>query len=532
MNALRLPLRFVFARAENLFDRVFGPRWNPFSCLGALGYYYFWIVCVSGFYLFIFYDTGIDQAYQSLEYITRDQWWLAGIMRSLHRYASDAMVVMVMVHMLREFALDRYRGARWYSWLTGIPALWFLFSSGITGYWMVWDKLAQYVAIATTEWLDALPIFGEPTARNFASPTLLNDRFFTLMIFMHIALPLILLFIMWFHLQRVSYSKVNPARGLAVGTLVMLLVLSLAVPAVSQGPANLAQVPTPIKLDWYYLWIFPFIEKTSPALVWIVLVGGSFLLMAFPWLPPGEKLPAATVNLDNCNGCRRCADDCPFAAIRMVRRSDDRPFIEEARVDPDLCVGCGICAGACPTAMPFRRVGALVAGIEIPRLTIAALRDKVEAAAGALRAQPRIVVFGCDHGAPVAAFGSSSVAAVSLPCTGMLPPAFVDYVLSRGLAEGVMLTGCRDAQCQARLGVRWTEDRLDGRRDPHLRARVPRERLARCWAGASDRAELDAELSAFAVRLKNLGPNGPGRGANRKREPPVERAPETMGVAP
>ena len=525
MTAVRKPLRYLFERVEALFDRIFGPRWNPFSCLGALGWFYFWVVCASGFYLFIFYDTGIHEAYRSVEYITREQWYLAGVMRSLHRYASDAMVVMVVVHMLREFAYDRYRGARWYSWLTGIPMLWLLFSAGITGYWMVWDRLAQYVAIATTEWLDALPLFGEPIARNFASPAGLSDRFFTLMIFMHIAVPLILLFIMWFHLQRVNYAKVNPARGLAVGTALMLLVLSLAVPAASQGPADLAQVPTPVKLDWFFLWVFPLIEKVSPSSAWIILVGGSFVLMAFPWLPPEKKLPVATVNLDNCNGCRRCVADCPFAAIRMGLRSDGRPFAEEPLVDPALCVGCGICSGACPTAMPFRRIGDLVAGIEIPHLTVAGLRAKVEAASGTFRGGPRILVFGCDHGADVAGLAGAGVAAVSLPCAGMLPPPFVDFVLSRDLADGVMLTGCRDAHCRARLGVRWTEERIEGRRDPALRARVPRERLARVWASPSDMPTLRAELSAFAARLKSLD----GRPAAAPKRTDGRRAAGTVG---
>ena len=124
----------------------------------------------------------------------------------------------------------------------------------------------------------------------------------------------------------------------------------------------------------------------------------------------------------------------------------------------------------------------------------------------------------------MADIAGATVAAVSLPCTGMLPPAFVDYVLSRDLADGVMLTGCRDAHCQARLGVRWTEERIEGQRDPHLRARVPRERLARVWAGASDAASLNAELSAFAARLKSLGPGGAGRGVGQKNPRPAERA--------
>ena len=66
-----------------------------------------------------------------------------------------------------EFVTGRYRGARWFSWFTGIPLLWLVFPLGITGYWLVWDQLAQYVAIASSELLDVLPIFGDPMARNF-----------------------------------------------------------------------------------------------------------------------------------------------------------------------------------------------------------------------------------------------------------------------------------------------------------------------------------------------------------------------------
>ncbi len=88
-------------------------------------------------------------------------------MRSLHRYASDAMVVVVMLHLLREFAMDRMRGNRWFPWVTGMPLLWFLYACGITGYWLVWDQLAQYVAIATDGMARQHRIFAEPIARNF-----------------------------------------------------------------------------------------------------------------------------------------------------------------------------------------------------------------------------------------------------------------------------------------------------------------------------------------------------------------------------
>ena len=121
IGAVRRVLRRGFDLIERPFERLFGPALNPLAQLGALGFFFFWIVAVSGIYLFIFFDTGIERAYQSVEYLTQDHWFHAGVMRSFHRYASDLMVVMVVVHLLREFSLDHYRGVRWFSWFTGLP---------------------------------------------------------------------------------------------------------------------------------------------------------------------------------------------------------------------------------------------------------------------------------------------------------------------------------------------------------------------------------------------------------------------------
>ncbi|MBT3661592.1 MAG: hydrogenase iron-sulfur subunit [Rhodospirillaceae bacterium] len=504
MEFLKRPMKFAFLWLGGWVDRFFGPKWNPFYCLGALGYYYFWIVAASGIYIFIFFDTGIPQAFTSTEYMTHDQWYLAGIMRSLHRYASDAMVVMVLMHLCREFAFDRYRGGRWFSWVTGVSTLWLVFSAGVTGYWLVWDKLAQYIAIASTEWLDWLPIFGEPIARNFLASSHFDGRFFTLLVFMHIAIPLFLLFIMWFHLQRISYAKVNPARGLAVGTLAMLFVLSLVKPAISHEMANLAEVPGVLNMDWFYLWAYPMIEHLGPGFMWAFAGGGTLLLILVPWLPPKKRRPAAVVDLKNCNGCTRCVTDCPFRAVNMQPRTDGAPFREEAVVDPSMCVSCGICVGACPTAMPFRRASDLVAGIELPDLSVAHIRAQAHEAAVPLNGKDRIIAFGCDHGCDAAKLGINNLAFVPLRCAGMLLPSFIDYVLSKNLADGVVVSGCREGECHHRIGNVWVDGRLARERDPQLRRRVPVERLLKNWAAPTDRRQLFTEISAFQARLRDL----------------------------
>ena len=94
-------------RVEAVFNVAFGPDWNPWYQLGALAFFCFWLVVVTGIYLFIFFDTSISAAYTSVQQITQAQWYAGGIMRSLHRYASGAMVVTVTLHLLREDDVER-----------------------------------------------------------------------------------------------------------------------------------------------------------------------------------------------------------------------------------------------------------------------------------------------------------------------------------------------------------------------------------------------------------------------------------------
>lgn len=291
-------LRAGFMQAEAIFNRAFGDRLNPFYHLGALAFYLFWIVAATGLYLFAFFDTSVEGAYSSVEALTHNQWYAGGIIRSVHRYASDAMVVAMLIHLARYWAFDRMRGFRWFSWVTGVILLWLVFAAGVNGYMLPWDRLAQFVTQASFEWLNSVPGLGGTLVRNFMYDENVSNRLFSLLVFIHIGVPLVTLLLMWIHVQRVPKASTQPPRPIAIGVAIMLVVLSLVVPVMSQGgPARLAVAPTELSLDWFLLALYPLVYSWPVVAVWGLVLGGSALLTLAPWLPPRRQDATSTFQL-------------------------------------------------------------------------------------------------------------------------------------------------------------------------------------------------------------------------------------------
>jgi quinol-cytochrome oxidoreductase complex cytochrome b subunit len=265
-------------------DRIFGVAANPVRNLGALAYLMFWVLAATGIYLYAFFDTSVEGAYTSIEHLSSGQWYLGGVLRSVHRYAADGFVVVSFAHLIREWAIGHYRRARAFLWVSGVPLMWLLYASGIVGYWLVWDARAQFTALATAEWLDALRIGAEPMARNFLGAESTADRVFSLFVFLHIGLPLLLLGGMWIHVQRMGRPRTVAPRALALGTLAALLVAAVAVPVGSAAPADPTRLPASLELDWYLLAIYPLMYASSPAALWTLIGGATVGLCVMPWV--------------------------------------------------------------------------------------------------------------------------------------------------------------------------------------------------------------------------------------------------------
>lgn len=476
---------------EHILDHPFGAA-NPLKHLGALAILLLWVLLASGVVLFAVLDTSAAGAYASIAALAEVPWRLGDLLRGLHRYSADALVLVLALHVTREWLLGRYRHVHRVIWLTGVPLVLLIFASAIGGFWLNWDRLGQYSAVSTAEWLDALGLFGAPLARNFLTGEALGERLFTLFLFVHIGVPLMLMFGLWFHVQRLAHAQVFPPRALTAGVLLSLALLSLLLPVTSQGPANLGAVATELRLDAWLLFIHPLLDATSPGFVWALVAAALALLLAPPFLPTRARAPVAQVFPDHCSGCERCFDDCPYSAITMVAHASGKPGALMASVDPDLCVSCGICAGSCPSSTPFRSIHDLVTGIDMPQLSVDTLRAELLARLAALPGTTKFIIFGCAEGAR-ARLSAPDVAHMGLICAGMLPPSFVEYALRAG-ASGVLVAGCREGACAYRLGQRWTAERFARVREPRLRQQVDGHALGVAWVDVGDEAQLVAAL--------------------------------------
>jgi len=500
--------RNTLRAVEACFNPFFGTT-NPFYHLGDLCFYFFYIMLVTGTVLFFYYEPTVTGSFDQLDYLSREQWYFGGVMRSLHRYAADGMVLTMGLHILREMLLGHFQGARWFSWITGVPLLIMVYLSGILGFWLVWNKLGQFIAVRSAEFLDWLPIFASPMARNFLHNSDITNLLFRLLIVMHISIPLFLLLFMLLHIKRVSQARIMPPTVLANGTLIALLLLSVFRPILSGQRADLATVTNTLPIDWFYFFPYPLIHSWPMAVLWSLLIGMTILLFVLPWLSKPPAQVVATVRLEDCSGCGYCAEDCPYEAITIRERSISHPrFAYEAHVLDDMCVHCGICTGSCPSSNPFRRKTTtsegeevLFSGIEMPQHNINSLRNKVQESLGSLTARHPMLLVGCGHGIAVDHFAGEDIATVTLPCIGMLSPAFIEYALRLG-AAGLLISGCRQGDCYYRFGDQWLRERLSRQRVPLLHRTVDNSRIACCWLAATDTKEMVREIEQFRMRFK------------------------------
>lgn len=472
-------LEKAWSRFEILINRLTQSDFNPFYHLGTLGIYLLVVLTITGIYLTIIYRPGAEVAYATVEKITGN--WFGSVMRSVHRYASDAFLLVSILHALKTFLSDRFWGSRWLAWLTGWVMVIIGWAIGTMGYWLIWDVRSQWM----TEVL--LNNAGGGVALTFLTPEMASSSFaaFVIVLFVHIFLPLLFLFLVIVHILRLARGRLWSPRWVMVLSGAALVLVSVLKPVVSEAPADLGRFIENVRLDAWYLGFLPVLDRLGGWGFTLLTLGIFGVSIAMPWIGKGKQNGPAVIHESECNGCALCSSECPYRAIEMHYRADDTSrFKSIAAINAELCTGCGLCVGTCSTL-----------GIELTQLPTDdvyenGLRKAVELHIA--RNEDPIVVFTCQRHASlgtlpgtlnVRRWENEAIRSVSpvflgewqengtayptatcvLPCIGM---ADVDWIksLNRMGTKDILLLGCPYDDCNYREGVQWESLRLRRRK--------------------------------------------------------------------
>ena len=127
---------------------------------------------------------------------------------------------------------------------------------------------------------------------------------------------------------------------------------------------------------------------------------------------------------------------------------------------------------------------------------------------------PKIVAFCCDQsGYPAADMAGTlkldfprNVEIVRVPCAGRIETIYLLKALEKG-ADGVMIFGCFEENCQFLRGNLRAKGRLSYAHRMLEKIGLEKERLEICYLATNSGVKLAEALNRKTEQLKKLGPN-------------------------
>jgi len=293
--------------------------------LGMILGFLFLIMIFTGVILMIYYTPSVETAYQSVKDIV---YIVPGgrIIRNMHRWASQGMVIVVFLHLVRVFYTGSYLGKRSLNWVIGVVLLIIILLSNFSGYLLPWDQLAYWavtigsnIAASAREFTDLIGVTHVFDPGGFLKLLLIGgetvgqpalSRFFALHV---IFLPMSMLVLLGVHFWRirkdgglsrpVKYAddKGTTNKWLAwpvlmwteLGILILVVASVLFIALVADAPlleqANPAYPENPAKSPWYFLGIQELVSYSAFAGGLLVPVLYLVFLFSIPYRDREDK---------------------------------------------------------------------------------------------------------------------------------------------------------------------------------------------------------------------------------------------------
>src|SRR5918998_1328343 len=119
---------------------------------------------VTGFFLWMAYSPSSQTAWESVYYI-QHQMTGGWLLRGIHHYTAQVMVILLAFHMLQVIIDGAYRAPREVNFWIGLVLLNITLGLSLTGYLLPWDQKGYWATKVATNLMAVVPLIGPGVQR-------------------------------------------------------------------------------------------------------------------------------------------------------------------------------------------------------------------------------------------------------------------------------------------------------------------------------------------------------------------------------
>ncbi len=274
-------------------------RTNPFYALGPIFYLVWFIVMFTGLVLIMWYVPTKSAAFDSILNI-QNGIPIGGLMRGMHKYGADAMIIAATMRLYRMFINADYKPSKEFNIAIALVTLLLAMYSGLSGYLLIWNQRAFWatkVFATFPTYMDQFAVMGDfyqPLYKSLhlgwnTAEILLGGgaaitqntmtRFFSF----HLSLSLIPLIFVEIYFFKNAYKRV-PLNWTKRSILILMIAfVAIALPAAQGSRSDPDVTPLPILSDWYFLGLYQMYKYLEPVVATYItmVIPVSVILLPF-----------------------------------------------------------------------------------------------------------------------------------------------------------------------------------------------------------------------------------------------------------
>ncbi len=335
-----------------------GARWR--YVFGSALVSTFFIQLATGVLLMFSYSPSSTTAWGSVYYINNVM-TMGWMIRGVHHFGSQAMVVLLALHLIQVVIAGAYRAPREVNWWFGMALLFVTLGFSLTGYLLPWDQKGYWATKVATNIAAGAPVLGPYIQTVVVGGTNYGNQTLTRFFGLHVGvLPALLVLCLIAHVALFRKHGVTAPTSkrptgkfwpeqvcmdVAASVFVLGVLVFLAVSehgAHLDAPADPSSQDYPARPEWYFLSLFQML-KLFPGdreVIGTIVIPGAIMtvLLLLPLID--KAIPWRLAHFLSCALIFGLVGGVGYLTIQAFREDAGNPQFQEARVRADRDAKC------------------------------------------------------------------------------------------------------------------------------------------------------------------------------------------------